>query len=289
MNASGSPIDRLPIDRRAWVDLLSSLGIRPSKALGQNFLVDQDVVRNIVTASGVTPGDDVVEVGPGLGVLTAYLLAAGARVTAIELDRDLIPYLKATFGEFERFTAVEGDALRISFEQIAPHNGEYSVVANLPYAVAAAVIMRFLEAPQPPADMTVMVQREVANRIVGRPPDMTVLGVAAQVLSEPSLAFSVPPASFLPSPKVDSAVIRMRPLGETCLAATLRPRFFELVNGGFRHRRKQVLNSLAFEVDLAKNDIADRLRRAGIDPLRRAQTITVDEWIALTEVWEHAR
>jgi 16S rRNA (adenine1518-N6/adenine1519-N6)-dimethyltransferase len=123
---------------------------------------------------------------------------------------------------------------------------------------------------------------------VASPPNMSVLGVAAQVLSEPDLAFLVPPGSFIPPPKVDSAVITLRPLGESRISVEERPTFFKIVNGGFRHKRKQVLNSLTFEVDLPKDEILKRLRAAGIDPLRRAQTIAVEEWIALTRVWESA-
>jgi 16S rRNA (adenine1518-N6/adenine1519-N6)-dimethyltransferase len=227
-------------------------------------------------------------VGPGLGVLTGHLLQAGANVVAIELDRDLVPYLRRTFDDLGTLTVIEADALNVRIDEILPPDVPYTVVANLPYSIASAVLMHFLEQTRPPSSMTVMVQREVADRLVARPPEMTVLGVAAQVLSAPERAFLVAPESFLPPPRVESAVLTLRPLGESLLAAERRPLFFQLVNGGFRHKRKQVLNSLAFELDLPKEEIAARLTRAGVDPMRRAQTLSVDEWLTVLDAWEAA-
>lgn len=288
MSDSDSVIARLPRNRLEWSVLLRELGVRPSKSLGQNFLVEHSVVARIVQVAGVRPGDLVVEVGPGLGILTGHLLDAEARVVAIELDRDLIPHLRRTFSELGRLTVVELDALRVDVDQILPPNEPYSVVANLPYAVASPVLMRFLEQERQPASMTVMLQREVAERLAAKPPDMSVLSVAIQVMAEPRAEFIVPPGAFLPPPKIDSSVVTLHPLGEARLAANRRPAFFKLVNAGFRHKRKQVLNSLTFELDLPKDEIASRLDAAGIDPMRRAQTLAVDEWIALLDVWERA-
>ena len=288
MSDARTPLERLPHTRREWSALLAELGIRPRKGMGQNFLVEPSVVGKIVKTAGVAPGDLVVEVGPGLGMLTGHLLHAGAAVTSIELDRELVPHLRNTFGNVEQLTVVEADALRVPLDQVIPGGASYSVVANLPYSVAAAVIMRFLELPDLPESMTVMVQREVAERLVATPPDMTVLSVAAQVLSDPKLNFMVAPGSFLPPPKVESAVVTLHPIGEARIATDQRPLFFEIVNGGFRHKRKQVLNSLALEFDVPKVEIASRLIAGGIDPMRRAQTISVAEWIELTRVWERA-
>jgi 16S rRNA (adenine1518-N6/adenine1519-N6)-dimethyltransferase len=262
------------------------LGIRPSKGLGQNFLVEHDVVDRIVQTAAISPGETVIEVGPGLGILTEHLLGTSARVTVIELDRALIPHLRRTFGDLPYFDVVEGNALNIDIEEVIPGNGLYKVVANLPYSVASAILMHFLEQKRPPESMTVMVQREVADRIVAKPPGMSVLSVATQLLSEPNLAFTVPPGSFMPPPRVDSSVLNLRPLGEARLPAEMRRRFFGLVNAGFRHKRKQLLNSLAFELDDDKNVVANRLSMAEIDPMRRAQTLTVDEWLAMVHVWE---
>lgn len=286
MSTARPPLERLPTSRREWSSLLASLGVRPSKSLGQNFLVEHGVVDRIVRASGIGPGDLVVEVGPGLGVLTGHLLQAGAQVVAIELDRDLVPHLRRTFEDLETLTVVEADALEVELSEILPPGVPYSVVANLPYSVASAVLMHFLEQPRPPERMTVMVQREVADRIVAQPPEMTVLSVAVQVLAKPERAFTVAPGSFLPPPKVESAVVNLRPLGESRLPRGRRPLFFQLVNAGFRHKRKQLLNSMAFELDLPKDVIAARLTSAGIDPMRRAQTLSVDEWLRVLDAWD---
>jgi 16S rRNA (adenine1518-N6/adenine1519-N6)-dimethyltransferase len=159
------PLERLPQSRHEWSNLLRELGIRPSKGLGQNFLFEDDVVDRIVRTAAVSPGEIIVEVGPGLGILTAYLLEAGARVTVIELDRNLIPHLRRTFGDLPNIDVVEGDALNVELDEVTSQNEPYKVVANLPYSIASAVLMRFLEQERPPETMTVMVQREVADRI----------------------------------------------------------------------------------------------------------------------------
>lgn len=285
MIAPPNLLARVPHIRREWSELLRDLGIRPSRALGQHFLIEHGIVDKIVRTAGTSHGDIVVEIGPGLGILTAHLLDAGARVIAIELDRDLAPYLFRTFGDLPSFVLVEGNALHVRIDEVVSPRDRYSVVANLPYAVASAIIMRFLELPDPPRQMTVMVQREVAERFVAQPPQMSVPGVAAQLLAEPAIAFTVAPGSFLPPPNVESAVVVLRPLGDARLPATQRPSFFTLLNAGFRHKRKQLLNSLAFELDLEKDDIANRLIAAGIDPMRRAQTLSVDDWLAVHRVW----
>lgn len=285
MTEAPRPLQRLPGSRRDWLTLVASLGIRPSKGLGQNFLVEHGVVGRIVRTAALSPGDTVIEVGPGLGMLTGHLLDAGTRVIAIELDRGLVSHLSELFGDFPDFRLVEGDARSIDLDSLL-QTDHYRVVANLPYSVASAILMRFLEHHRPPAAMTVMLQREVAERIVATPPGMSVLSVAAQVLAQSAIAFTVSPGSFLPPPKVESAVMTLHPLGQNRLPAESRPLFFELVNAGFRHKRKQLLNSLAIELDVDKDAIEARLVLAGIDPMRRAQTLSVDEWIALLQAWD---
>lgn len=283
-----APNKRLPSTHRGWMGLLTSLGVRPSKGMGQNFLVERGIVERIVKTAGVTPGDLVVEVGPGLGILTSQLLTAGARVVAVELDRELAAHLRRTFGDLEQFTLIEGDALKIDVNDILPPDSAFSLVANLPYSVGTAVLMHMMENSRQPAKITVMVQREVAERLVASPPEMTVLGVAAQVLAKARIAFHVAPTNFLPPPKVESTVVVLEPLGSRRLAIERRTAFFALVNAGFRHKRKQVANSLAMETELPKTEINRRLESAAIDPMRRAETLAVDDWIRLLDVWESA-
>ena len=196
--------------------------------------------------------------------------------------------MERMFGDLPNLALVQGDALKVDLDAVVPSDLPFSVVANLPYSVGTAVLMRLLEAEHLPARLTVMVQREVAERLIAEPPEMTVLSVAAQVLGETRIAFAVTPGNFMPPPKVDSAVVSVVPLGERLVARSRRPLFFALVNGGFRHKRKQIANSLAMEIDLPKDAVNTRLAAAGIDPLRRAQTLAVSEWLALLDVWERA-
>jgi len=271
----------LPGSIREWKRLMESIDFRPSKGKGQNFLFDRNVVQRIVRVAGIEPGDAVVEVGPGLGILTWELLAAGAAVTAIELDWRLAGHLRNYFAAVPAFRLVEGDALAAPLDDTLP-SGSYHVVANLPYSVGTAVIQRFLEAEHPPETMTVMVQKEVAQRLTAEPPDMSILSVATQFLSSPKIAFTVSPNVFIPPPNVDSAVVRLE-RRETELPRSDWPRFFRIVQAGFHQRRKNLANSLSHALGAPKPDVEQWLRESGIDPIRRAETLRMEEWIALTE------
>jgi len=270
----------MPAGVRDWKALIGDLELQPSKGKGQNFLFDRNIVRRIVRTAGVQPGDRVVEIGPGLGILTWELLDAGADVTAIELDWRLANHLRTFFAGVDRFRLVEGDALAVDLDGALP-DGAYHVVANLPYSVGTAVIQRFLEAERAPETMTVMVQKEVAERICSLPPDMSILSVASRFLSEPSIAFSVPPGVFIPPPRVDSAVLRLT-RRDTELPRSMWPLFFRIVQAGFHQKRKNLANSLSHALDRPKPAVEGWLRDTEIDPGRRAETLSVDEWVALT-------
>lgn len=277
-------LPELPASIRGWKELIAEIEVRPSKGKGQNFLFERGVVQRIVRASGVSEADRVVEIGPGLGILTWELLATGASVTSIELDWRLAQHLTSFFAGVSRFRLVEGDALHVPLDETLP-DGEYHVVANLPYSVGTAIIQRFLEAERPPKSMTVMVQKEVADRLVASPPDMSILSVATQFLSTPKTAFVVPPTVFIPPPRVDSAVVRME-ARETELERALWPVFFRIVNAGFHQKRKNLSNSLSHALDLPKPDVSAWLEQTGIDPMRRAETLSVAEWVELTRARE---
>jgi len=274
----------LPGTIRDWKTLIDDLGLLPSKGKGQNFLFDRNVVRRIVRTAEIEPGDQVVEVGPGLGILTWELLAAGAHVTAIELDWRLAAHLRAFFKDVESFRLVEGDALAVDFSNVLP-KGAYSLVANLPYSVGTAVIQRFLEAEQAPEVSTVMIQKEVAERICSVPPDMSILSVATRFLSEPSVAFIVAPTVFIPPPRVDSAVVRLV-RRDTELPREDWPTFFRIVQAGFHQKRKNLANSLSHALTLPKPDVELWLLAGGIDPTRRAETLAVAEWAELTQSFD---
>jgi 16S rRNA (adenine1518-N6/adenine1519-N6)-dimethyltransferase len=272
----------LPTTRRGWQDLLSHLDIRPSKGMGQNFLFDRDIVRRIVDVAGVDQNSVVVEVGPGLGIMTEELLARAGQVIAVELDRRLAAHLRHLFENRANFTLVERDALKADYGDLVPAPSEYKLVANLPYSVASAITRHALEASRPPATLTLMVQKEVAERMAAVPPDMSILSVATQFYAEAEITFIVPPEVFVPRPNVESAVVRLETRGALPLTPNEIKSFFRVVNAGFRQKRKQVANSLSAELKLPKLTIQEVLQNTGLDPMRRAETFSVDEWVRLS-------
>ncbi len=258
---------------------LRELDIRPSKALGQHFLHDSKVVRRIADLAGLTRDDLVVEIGPGLGVLTRELALRAGKVIAIELDARLAEYLRRQLAG-TNVEVVHGDALAVDYAGLTGGH-PYQVVANLPYSVATAIIERLLSDPHPPERLVVMVQREVAERLAARPPDMALLSVAAQFYATPRIAFRIGAGAFVPPPKVESAVIVLERRTETPLPREEHPGFFRVVRAGFAQRRKRLANALAAGLGLPKEDVAAALVAAGIDPSRRAETLALEEWLAV--------
>ena len=274
----------LPTKKRDWQRLINDLGLRPSKGRGQNFLHDLSIVHRIVKEANIGPEDHVLEIGPGLGMLTQELLRLAERVSAIELDFTLARHLGRAFADKSNFHLYQGDALHTDLGQVAAGR-PIKVVANLPYSAAAAIVQHVLESELPLVSATVMVQREVAERMLADPPVMSILSVATQVYASGTIAFIVPPDVFLPSPSIDSAVITLIPHEQPLISRTQRPSFFRLVNAGFRHKRKNIANSLVDETHRDKSEITEILVSVGIDPGRRAQTLEVSEWITLETAW----
>lgn len=275
---------RLPSTRRDWQRVLDNVGLRPSKGRGQNFLVDDAVVRQILELAELTPDDAVLEIGPGLGALTGHLLRAVDHVTAIELDWTLAKHLEITFGDDPRLHLFQRDALTVD---LSAHFADRrtKVVSNLPYSAAAAIVRHILESEPPALGLTVMVQLEVAERMLAEPPDLSLLSVATQIYAAPEMGFHVPPDAFLPSPEVDSAVIVLRPYPTPLIARDETATFFALVAAGFRHKRKNIANSMEIELRLPKPDLVERLRAVDIDPTRRAETLSIDEWLRVYRAW----
>jgi 16S rRNA (adenine1518-N6/adenine1519-N6)-dimethyltransferase len=270
----------------ALADLIA-LGIRPRKGLGQNFLVDPAHRSRIVAAAGLAPADSVLEIGPGLGVLTELLAEQAGRVVAVELDDRLIPYLRQRFANQPHVQIVHGDILKLDPAQvIAEANGmdaplHYKVVANLPYYITGAAIPHLLEA-KPAPDVTVLtLQREVAERMTAGPPDMSLLALGTQYYAEPFIVARIPAGAFYPVPKVDSAVVRLVWRLHPSVWDVPAGEFFRLARAGFSQKRKQLRNSLAAGLGIAPGEADARLRAAGILPQRRAETLTLDEWAAL--------
>lgn len=275
---SDSP-ETTPESRPNWRAMLNELGVRPSKALGQNFLHDRRIVRRIADTARLDGSEVAVEVGPGLGVLTRELADRAGEVVAIELDRKLAEYLRGG-GLPANVRVIERDILLTDVPAIVGDR-PYVVVANLPYSVAAAAIQHLLGPAQRPRRMVVMVQREVAERIVARPPEMSVLAVAVQFYAEARIAFRIGSGAFIPAPKVDSAVLELHVRPQLPISEAEVAGFFQIVRAGFGQRRKQLLNSLSAGLTEEKQAITGWLEAAGIDPARRAETLTVDEWVTL--------
>ena len=278
--------------RESLLAQLSALGIRPRKGLGQNFLVDPVHRGRIVVAAELTPEDVVLEIGPGPGVLTELLLQQAGRVVAVELDDRLIPFLRERFAASPHLAIVHGDILKLDvtalMSGVVPEgplaaSSGYKVVANLPYYITGAVIPHVLEATQPPILTVVTVQREVAERMVARPPDMSMLALGVQFYCQAQIVDRIPAGAFYPAPKVDSAVVRMRRRTEPSVAGVTGEHFFRVARAGFGQRRKQLRNSLAAGLGAPPPQAEAWLRKAGIDPQRRAETLTIEEWGALTQ------
>ncbi|TMB57934.1 MAG: ribosomal RNA small subunit methyltransferase A [Chloroflexi bacterium] len=261
--------------------LLASERLRPRKALSQNFLTDPSVLDAIVQAAELTPGDRIVEVGPGLGVLTRRLLGAGAQVLAVELDARLAAYLRRELGSVERFELIEADALALHPRDCFP--GEpFKLVANIPYHITSPLLHAFLEGERPPELTVLLVQAEVAERVAAPPGRMSYLSVFVQNVASAELLERVPAAAFEPAPEVDSAILRLRRRPTPIVApGPARERLHRVVQAGFRQRRKQLHNGLGRELRLAPDELAGALAGCGIDPERRPQTLSVEEWACL--------
>jgi 16S rRNA (adenine1518-N6/adenine1519-N6)-dimethyltransferase len=274
------------------IQQLAALGIHPKKGLGQNFLVDPAHRARIVAAAQLTPADRVLEIGPGPGVLTELLAEQAGRVVAVELDDRLIPYLRERYAARPNVTIVHADILKVDpgdlMAQAEPASlgadVAYKVVANLPYYITGAVIPHVLEAQPAPQLTVVTVQREVAQRIVARPPEMSLLALGVQLYCEAQIVDRIPAGAFYPPPKVDSAVVRMRRRPAPALPGVSSAAFFRVARAGFGQRRKQLRNSLAAGLNALPLQAEAWLRAAGIDPQRRAETLSIAEWGALTAV-----
>ena len=251
---------------------------RAKKSLGQHFLVDRRVRGRIVEAADLAPDDTVIEVGPGRGFLTRSLAERARRVVAVELDRALVESLEGAFRGSENVEIVEGDARTVDIDELLGSQCEYKVVANLPYYAASRIVRRFLGARRKPKSLVVMVQREVGLEMTAPPGKMGLLSVSTQVYARARLVASVRPRAFRPPPNVASAVVHIDVRDEPSVRFESADRFFGLVRAGFSAPRKQMRNSLRHGLGVCADEAAALLRDAGIDPERRAQTLSVEEW-----------
>ncbi|MDR0887043.1 MAG: 16S rRNA (adenine(1518)-N(6)/adenine(1519)-N(6))-dimethyltransferase RsmA [Clostridiales Family XIII bacterium] len=275
-----------PHSLRTIRDLCNVHDFTLAKSLGQNFLTDIHIIEKIADALLITEGELVYEIGPGMGALTMALADAGANLKAIEVDRRLIPILEQIFYDYDNVEIIESDVLKFQFP-----DEDYKLIGNLPYYITTPIIMDALERPRPPKSMVFMMQKEVADRILS-PPGSKVYGalsVMVQYRCDVDHVTDVSPDVFFPKPKVSSSVLRFNPRPESEVITKHRALFSKVVHAAFAQRRKTVANSLKTlqmsDGTLSSEQIRTALHAAGIDPIRRAETMSVEEFSALTDAF----
>jgi len=264
-------------------NLLYAHNMRPNKAFGQNFLIDRSILMKIVAAAEIDADDEILEVGAGTGVLTRELAQQARRVVAVELERDMLALLAKTTSYFPNVELIARNLLFLNPVEIFGQ-APYKLVANLPYYITAPTFRHFLESANPPRVLVVMVQQEVAQRIIAQPGDLSLLAISVQFYGQPRIVARVPASSFYPAPKVDSAILRVDVHADAPLTAVERESFFRLVQAGFSERRKQLHNSLTHGLHYKNEIIRAWLAEAGIEASRRAETLSIAEWLQLWRV-----
>jgi len=252
--------------------LCTAYGLLPSKQYGQNYLVSEGAIQNIVAAADIHTGDTLVEVGPGFGVLTLALVESGAAVVSFEIEKKLQPYWDTVQSEHANLRVVWGNVLHQFDAVLLP--GAYKVIANLPYQITSQVIRLFLERPNPPTRMVVMVQKEVAERIVAKPGDMSLLAVSVQYFGVPKIVSKVAAGSFWPAPKVDSAILAVTDI----VVREGSEQFFRVVRAGFENKRKQLWRNLSVGFGLDKEVVQQVLKQVTGNERIRAQELSIAQW-----------
>jgi 16S rRNA (adenine1518-N6/adenine1519-N6)-dimethyltransferase len=265
-------------------NLLRQSGLKARKSLGQHFLIDEAVLSTIIEAAELSSKDTVIEVGPGLGILTTELARHAGNVIAVELDTQLASLLKRRLASLPNLSVISADILKVTPSQLLGGKRRYKVVANLPYYITSPVLRYFVEASPKPSLMVMMVQKEVGEAIVAGPGGMSLLAVSLRVYSQARIISNVPSRCFYPQPKVDSVILRFDLLPEPAVKVADMNGFFEVVKSGFSSPRKQLHNSLAHGLGMKPADVAPFLKRADIDLKRRAETLSLEEWAKLYEV-----
>ena len=269
------------IPRLDAASLLKRYRLQPHKGLGQNFLQDPMALEEIISAADIHPTDTVLEIGPGLGSLTRYLAVSAKEVVAVELDRNLLPPLRAILSPYKNVHLIQGDILKLSPGELV-NESNYIVAANIPYYITSAVIRHLLASDKKPRRIVLTVQKEVAQRICSAPGDLSLLALSVQVYGKPRITARIPAEAFFPAPKVDSAVLCIDIYPSPLISAEHIDAFFHLSKAGFSQKRKMLRNSLSAGLHISPTEAADLLTSAAIDPQRRAETLSLDEWNRLT-------
>ena len=281
-------MDRLS-SHRATKDIVDKHGFKFSKSLGQNFLIDDNVIDKIIDGARVKEGDKVIEVGPGIGTLTREMAKRAEKVVAVEIDKNLIPILKETLADFDNTEVVNEDILKVDINKLVDEKlsgGPVKLIANLPYYITTPIVMKFLEEDIPVTDIVVMVQKEVADTMNAVPStkDYGALSVAVQYYCDTEIVAKAPRHMFIPQPKVDSTVIGLHIREERKYKADNEQLFFKTVKAAFGQRRKTLLNSLSSMGVLDKAKIKEVLAEAGIDEKRRGETLSIEEFAHLSNI-----
>ncbi len=263
--------------------VLKRFHIRADKSLGQNFLQDESALEKIADAAEILVDDCVLEIGPGLGSLTRYLAVSAKEVAAVELDPGMLPPLRAVLTPYQNVRVIHADILKTPISQIIKEP-DYLVVANIPYYITSAVIRHLLEADVKPRRIVLTIQKEVAERICAKAGDLSLLALSVQVYGKPNIAAIIPAEAFHPVPKVDSAILRIDIYKEPLIPTDLLKTFFTLIKAGFAQKRKTLRNSLSSGLHIPTKESEALLASANIDFMRRAETLSIDEWKGLCEV-----
>ena len=266
------------LDRDYLKTFLRNSGLRPKDYLGQNFLVNAEALQNIIRAADIKPSDTVLEVGPGLGVLTEELAKRAGKVIAVEKDPRLVRILQTTSTKVTIVTFVEGDILKFRPEEHI--TGPYKVVANIPYYLTSKLFQFLLEKNNPPVSLVLMVQKEVGERVVAAPGELSILGISVQVYADAEIKAQVSKTSFWPVPEVDSVILKITPRNKYPEIQD-KKLFFRIVKIAFAGKRKQIHNTLASGLHLEKEKVSELLTRSGIDGALRPQDLKIEQWIEL--------
>jgi 16S rRNA (adenine1518-N6/adenine1519-N6)-dimethyltransferase len=280
--------------------LLQQYELRARKSLGQHFLINSGVLKKITAAAELSPSDIVIEIGPGPGVLTAELIKQSGYVIAVEVDAAMVELLKESFGSAPNLSLITGNILEIDpqslinqertrFPEGLNARSGYKLVANLPYYITQPIIRHFCEASIKPRSLVIMVQKEVAKNIVAQPGDLSIMAISVQFHGKPQIVDYVPASNFYPVPKVDSAILKIDIYDKPAVEVTSEDNFFKTIKAGFCAARKQVANSLSQGLDIPKAEVISLLQATGVDPHKRAETLSLAEWAKLEKAFSEVR
>lgn len=272
----------MTISRASTIKIIKSQGIALDKRLGQNFLVEESYIEKIIKTATIKDNETILEIGAGIGNLTSKIAEFASRIVSVEIDQRLIPVFLQVTSEFTNVEIIQGDILTLDLMKLI--SGEYKVIANIPYYISTAVTRFLTESNNPPGNMILTLQKEVAERMCQKPGNFSLLALSVQIFGEPKIALYIPAGAFYPKPEVDSAVIRIDRHLNPVVPDNILPLLFRLARAGFSQKRKTLRNSLAGGMHWNTDITRKLLLKAGIEPIRRAEELGIDEWVRLSKV-----